>query len=168
MAAAAELGRNPVSKHQIQPEYGDEQSDAERECRTRPARLNSQARTRTGKKIVFICPVQLITSRIGNLTRLIYTLANILLSPYVPENLVSREGFIHTCRCSQHFDISTRRFESVRIVKDKTINNPAPEPDFLLFLFEREFQTKPHSLIFGPRKSLLHRDVLNEENSERL
>ena len=24
MGAAAELGRNPVSKHQIQPEYGDE------------------------------------------------------------------------------------------------------------------------------------------------
>ena len=28
--AAAELGRNPVSKHQIQPEYGDEQADAGR------------------------------------------------------------------------------------------------------------------------------------------
>ena len=26
----AELGRNPVSKHQIQPEYGDEQTDAGR------------------------------------------------------------------------------------------------------------------------------------------
>ena len=33
-AAAAELGRNPlVSKHQIQPEYGDEQADAGRDCR---------------------------------------------------------------------------------------------------------------------------------------
>ena len=31
MDAAAELGRNPVSKHQIQPEYGDEQADAGRE-----------------------------------------------------------------------------------------------------------------------------------------
>ena len=30
--AAAELGRNPVSKHQIQPEYGDEQADAGRDC----------------------------------------------------------------------------------------------------------------------------------------
>ena len=29
MDAAAELGRNPVSKHQIQPEYGDEQAAAE-------------------------------------------------------------------------------------------------------------------------------------------
>ena len=27
MDAAAELGRNPVSKHQIQPEYGDEQAE---------------------------------------------------------------------------------------------------------------------------------------------
>ena len=31
MDAAAELGRNPVSKHQIQPGYGDEQADAGRE-----------------------------------------------------------------------------------------------------------------------------------------
>ena len=28
MDAAAEIGRNPASKHQIQPEYGDEQADA--------------------------------------------------------------------------------------------------------------------------------------------
>ena len=27
MDAAAQLGRNPVSKHQIQPEYGDEQAE---------------------------------------------------------------------------------------------------------------------------------------------
>ena len=32
MDAAAELGRNPVSKHQIWPEYGDEQADAGRDC----------------------------------------------------------------------------------------------------------------------------------------
>ena len=31
MDAAAELGRNPVSKHRIQPEYGDEQADAGRD-----------------------------------------------------------------------------------------------------------------------------------------
>ena len=49
MDAAAEIGRNPVSMHQIQPEYGDEQADAGRDCRTRLARPNSQARTRTGK-----------------------------------------------------------------------------------------------------------------------
>ena len=49
MDAAAELGRNPVSKHQIQSEYGDEQADAGRDCRIRLARPNSQAQTRTGK-----------------------------------------------------------------------------------------------------------------------
>ena len=49
MAAAAELGRNPVSKHQIELEYGDEQADAGRDCRTGLARSNSQAQTRTGK-----------------------------------------------------------------------------------------------------------------------
>ena len=41
MDAAAEIGRNPVCKHQIQPEYGDEQADAGRDCRTRLARPNS-------------------------------------------------------------------------------------------------------------------------------
>ena len=46
---ASELGRNPVSKHQIQPEYGDEQADAGWDCPTCLARPNSQARTRTGK-----------------------------------------------------------------------------------------------------------------------
>ena len=49
MDAAAEIGRNPVSKHQIQPEYGDEQADAGRDCRIRLARPNSQARKRTGE-----------------------------------------------------------------------------------------------------------------------
>ena len=50
MDAAAELGSNPVTKHEIQPEYGDEQADVGRDCRTRPARPNSQAQTGTGKK----------------------------------------------------------------------------------------------------------------------
>ena len=72
MDAAAELGRNPVSKHQIQPEYGDKQADAARDYRNRLARPNPQARTRTGKYSFF--PVQLTTCRIGNLTRLIHTL----------------------------------------------------------------------------------------------
>ena len=31
MDAAAELGRNSVSKHQIQPEYGDEQAGTGRD-----------------------------------------------------------------------------------------------------------------------------------------
>ena len=63
MDAAAKLRRNPVSKNQIRPEYGDEQADAGRDCRIR------------GDREKFIFPVQLTTSRIGNLTRLILTLA---------------------------------------------------------------------------------------------
>ena len=59
MDAAAELGRNPVSKHQIQSENGDEEAD-------KPVSRD---------QILSIFPVQLITSRIGNLTRLILTLA---------------------------------------------------------------------------------------------
>ena len=74
MDAAAELGKEPVSNHQIQPaEYGDEQADAGRDCRNRLARPYSHARTGTGKKKKN--PVQPTTSRIGNLTRLILTLA---------------------------------------------------------------------------------------------
>ena len=58
MDAAAEIRKNPVSKHQIQPEYVDEQVDAGRDCRTRLARPNSQARTATGKWSFFLfrCP----------------------------------------------------------------------------------------------------------------
>ena len=51
-----DIVRNLVgSKHQIQPEYGDKQADAGRDCRTRLARPNSQARTRTGGNIYFPC-----------------------------------------------------------------------------------------------------------------
>ena len=41
MDAPAELGQNPVSKYQIQPEYGDEKANAGRDCQTRLARPNS-------------------------------------------------------------------------------------------------------------------------------
>ena len=73
MDAAAELGRNPVSKHQVQPDYGDEQADAGRDCRTRPRETNFSSAY--GDTEICIFPVQLTTSRIGNLTRLILTLA---------------------------------------------------------------------------------------------
>ena len=84
MDAAAEIGRNPVSKHHIQPEYGDEQADAGRDCRTRLARPNSQARTETGKYSFFL--LQLTTSRIGNLTRLILLLLYVMHT-YVHTNI---------------------------------------------------------------------------------
>ena len=66
MDAAAEIGRDPVSKHQIQPKYGHEQADAGRDQIRRRER---------GQGNTFMFPVQLTTSRIGNLTRLILTLA---------------------------------------------------------------------------------------------
>ena len=55
MDAAAGIVRNPVSEHQIQPEYGDKQADAGRDCRTRLERPNSQVRTGTGKYVYFPC-----------------------------------------------------------------------------------------------------------------
>ena len=70
--AAAEIGRNPVStRFSLSGDY--EQADAGRDGRTRLVRPNSQARTNVDR-IMFIFPVQLTTSRIGNLTRLaLYT-----------------------------------------------------------------------------------------------
>ena len=70
MDAVADIGRNPVSKHQVQPEYGDEQADARRDGRTRLARPNSQAYR---DREMFLSPVQLTSSRVGNLTQLIHT-----------------------------------------------------------------------------------------------
>ena len=50
MDAAAEIGRDPASKHHSQPEHaGNEQADAGPDGRTRIARSKSQARTGTGK-----------------------------------------------------------------------------------------------------------------------
>ena len=74
MDAAAELGRNPVSNHQIQPEYGDEQADAGRD----PSRETNFSGANADREM-FIFPVQLTTSRIGNLTRLNH--AVVLLLP---------------------------------------------------------------------------------------
>ena len=54
----------------------NEQADAGRDCRTRLARQNSQARTGTGKYLFSL--LQLTTSRIGNLTRLTYTLLYVM------------------------------------------------------------------------------------------
>ena len=81
MDTVAEIGRNPVSKHQIQPEYGDEQADARRDCQTRLATKFSGV---NGGREIFIFPVQLNTSRIGNLTRLRY-------SCYMCDQIIGRE-----------------------------------------------------------------------------
>ena len=73
MDAAAGLGRNPVSKHQIQLEYGDEQADAGRDCH--PSRETKFSGANADRKKMLIFSVQLTTCRTGNLTRLIHTVA---------------------------------------------------------------------------------------------
>ena len=45
MDAAAELGRNPISKHHIRPEYGDEQTGGLMEI---PTRVNTEDETHLG------------------------------------------------------------------------------------------------------------------------
>ena len=66
MDAAAEIGRNPVSKHQIQLSREAGLPNPSRETKFSGA---------NGDRQLFIFPVQLTTSRIGNLIRLIHTLA---------------------------------------------------------------------------------------------
>ena len=73
MDVAAELGRNPVRKHQIQPEYKDEQADAGRGL-PNPFRETNFSGANANREI-FILSVQLVASRIGNLTQLIHILA---------------------------------------------------------------------------------------------
>ena len=73
MDAAAELERNPVSRHQIQPESGDEQAGAGTGL-PNPSRETKFSGANADREI-FSFPVQLATSRIGNLIRLIHTLA---------------------------------------------------------------------------------------------
>ena len=66
-----EVGRNSVSKHQIQLEHRDEQADAGRDCRS--SRETKFSGAQTGTRIKNVFPVQLTTSRIGSLSRLILT-----------------------------------------------------------------------------------------------
>ena len=120
MDAAAELGRNPVSKHQIHPEYGDEQAEAGRDCRTRLARPNSQARTRTGN-IHF--PVQLTTCRIGNFTRLIHTLA-ICVSIHTVSSALN-DGLVLLTSCVSGLCISRLGLQGTKVKEDTRISNTA-------------------------------------------
>ena len=76
MEAAVEIGRNPVSKHHIQPEYG-EGAGWRGTGRLNPSRETKFSGTYEDRGM-FIFPVQLTTIRIGNLTRLIYTLLYVM------------------------------------------------------------------------------------------
>ena len=73
MDAAAEIVRNSMSKHQIQSECGEWAGWRG------TGRPNSLRETKfsgaNGDREIFIFPVQLTTSMIGNLTRLILILA---------------------------------------------------------------------------------------------
>ena len=74
--AAAELGRIPVSKHQIQPECM-EMSRLTRDRTAEPVSRDQILSHAWGQgNIIF--PVQLTTSRMGNLTRLIHTLLYVI------------------------------------------------------------------------------------------
>ena len=56
MDAAAELGRNPVSKNQIQPEYGDEWADSGRDGTAEPVSRDQILRHARGQgNIHFPC-----------------------------------------------------------------------------------------------------------------
>ena len=77
MDAAAELGRNPVSKHQIQIVGIMEMSRLTRDGTAEPVSRDQILRRARGQgNIIF--PVQLTTSRIGNLTRSIHTLLYVM------------------------------------------------------------------------------------------
>ena len=62
MDAAAEIGRNPVGKHQIQPEFENTQAYAG--WNAEPVSRDQSLRRERGRGRRFIFPVQLATSRI--------------------------------------------------------------------------------------------------------
>ena len=70
MDTTAELLRNPVSKHQIQPDHGNEQADARHGLPNPSRETKFSGANADGKILIF--PAQLTMSRIGNLTRLIH------------------------------------------------------------------------------------------------
>ena len=79
MDAVAESGRYSVSKHQpirFSPSEENEWADAEWDGPPRLARSNSQARTGIWNASFFLL---LTTSEIGNVTRMIHTLLEVLI-----------------------------------------------------------------------------------------
>ena len=95
-----------MSKHQIQPEYGNEQVDAGRKYRN-PSH-ETKFSGANGDREIFISPVQLTSSRIGNLIRLIIILLYIVRSTVVQYGLLSVLGRLlepkpYTCTTTSHF-----------------------------------------------------------------
>ena len=107
MDAAPELGKNPVSKHQIQPEYGDEQANAGRDCLTRLARPNSRARLGTGNNY-FSLFSQLTTSRpypVDHYSSLLNVMTiHICIHTYRCIHIymhIQQQLTVHECTCTQ-------------------------------------------------------------------
>ena len=82
MAAAADIGRNHVSKHQVQPECG-ELAGWRKTRRPNPSRETKFSGANGDREISFF-PVQLTTSRTDNLTRLIHTLPFFQHAHFIP------------------------------------------------------------------------------------
>ena len=87
-------GKNPVSKRQIQPEYGEWRGTG----RPNPSRLTKFSGA-NGDREIIIFPVQLTTSRIDSLTRLIFLLLYVMAihkyiypRPRWPTNSLARIG----------------------------------------------------------------------------
>ena len=88
MDAPAEIGRNPASRHQIKPAYG-EIVGWRGTRRENPSRETKFSGATGGREMLFF-PIQLTTSRIGNLSRLIHTLL------YVKTKHTYIHKYIHT------------------------------------------------------------------------
>ena len=76
MDATAELGRNPVSKHQMS-RLSMEMSRLTRDGTAEPVSRDQILKHARGQGNIMF-PVQLTTSRIGNLTQLIHTLLYVM------------------------------------------------------------------------------------------
>ena len=95
MYGAAENGRNPASKHQIQP--------GNRVCRIRRLTPGGTAKPASRDQILRrerVFPVQLATSRFGNLTRLVLTLQYLMTIHLYMRNARIRKIRFLIVKCS--------------------------------------------------------------------
>ena len=158
MNAAALSGRKPVSKHQIQLSLENGQNDVGRDGRPCLARHNSQELTGFGKHIHF--PVQLIASRIGNLTRLTHTLL------YVMTHAVfnTTSGPIESAVWERPLDSADSYFEV--LCEPSIIFSTSRPPRCVLRMVSIMFEKKNHSgpgdniisspgLLFAPKRRYL-------------
>ena len=82
----AEIERNPVSKYKIQPVYGEVLSRLRRYGTAKPV-SRDQFSGANGDRELFILPVQLTTSSISNLIRLILLLIYVMTIHTIIHNI---------------------------------------------------------------------------------